>query len=389
MQQSSAQSSSLLGNGAFSEDMGNDPDSYQFPTGLWARAIATLDPGYFAWVMASGIVSIGAQLLGYPTLSTVVLYVTEAAFALLCIAYIARLVLYPSWVRRSLRDPAVAMAYFTVVAGTDVLATRLLMAGHPLVTLILGAGAALVWIALTYGLPSFIVASAKSPVLRELNGTWFIWVVGTQSLAIVAAGLAPTTVVRGAADAFIEAAVCLWGVGVILYILIVVVIFIRLMLVEVTPAEMGPAYWIAMGATAISTRAAAGILVLHGRYVFQVVDDLRPFLAGMTFILWAFGSWWIPLLVLFGIWRYVVRDYSRSYEPRLWSMVFPLGMYTVACYSFGKATNMDFLVDISRVWIWVGVLAWVAVLVMMVAAGLLALSKAHRPSQDSQAVVSR
>jgi tellurite resistance protein TehA-like permease len=100
--------------------------------------------------------------------------------------------------------------------------------------------------------------------------------------------------------------------------------------VAVTPAEMGPAYWIAMGATAISVRAAAGILVLHGPHAATLVADLRPFLVGLSVVLWAFGTWWIPLLILFGIWRYVVQDYSRSYEPRLWSVVFPLGMYTVA-----------------------------------------------------------
>jgi len=386
MQQSSSQSRSLSGESSILSKKGisdtgksSHQDALQLPTGLWSRAIATLDPGYFAWVMASGIISIGTHLLGYPTLSTVVLYVTEAAFVLLFIAYLVRLVFYTAWVRQSLRDPAVAMAYFTVVAGTDVLATRLLMAGHPLVTLLLGVGAAVVWIALTYGLSSFIVASAKSPVLRELNGTWLIWVVGTQSLAIVAAGLAPTTMARSVSDALVEVAACLWGVGVVLYLLIIVVIFIRLMLVEVTPAEMGPAYWIAMGATAISTRAAAGILTLHGRYAFQIVSDLRSFLIGMTFILWAFGSWWIPLLILFGVWRYIVRGYSRSYEPRLWSMVFPLGMYTVACYSLGKATNLSFLVDIARIWIWVGVTAWMIVLFMMVVAGILALGKVHEP----------
>ena len=67
------------------------PAPPRIPEGLLARAVATLDPGYFAWVMASGIVSVGTDLLGYQLLSRVVLGVTVAAFAALAPAYAARL----------------------------------------------------------------------------------------------------------------------------------------------------------------------------------------------------------------------------------------------------------------------------------------------------------
>src|SRR5689334_6303609 len=52
---------------------------------------------------------------------------------------------------------------------------------------------------------------------------------------------------------------------------------------------------------------------------------------------WAFGTWWIPLLVVLGLWRHVRQHGPLSYEPTLWSVVFPLGMYSVATLSFGKA----------------------------------------------------
>jgi tellurite resistance protein TehA-like permease len=332
-----------------------------------------LDPGYFAWVMASGIVSIGTSLLGYPTLSRIILGVTVAAFIILTAAYIARTVWFPSWMGASLRDPTTAMAYFTVVAGTDVLATRLAMAGHPDVALGMGAAAAVIWLALTYGLPWSVVAGAHRPVLAEFNGTWLIWVVSTQSLSIVAAAVAPHAPTTWLQDNLPIIAVCLWGVGVMLYLILIVIIVLRLLLIEVTPAEMGPAYWIAMGATAISVRAAAGILALHSPQSAALVNQLRPFDTGLSLVLWAFGTWWIPLLVLFGIWRYLIRRYPRTYEPRLWSVVFPLGMYTVASWSLGHTTAFTFMTSIARVWIWVGVGAWVAVLALMAAALVAAL----------------
>ncbi|HMK96063.1 MAG TPA: tellurite resistance/C4-dicarboxylate transporter family protein [Acidimicrobiales bacterium] len=344
------------------------------PQGLLGRALATLDPGYFAWVMASGIVSVGTSLLGYAVLSRVVLGITIAAFVVLAAAYLARVVLYWPFFRQSLRDPKTAMAFFTVVAGTDVLAARLSMAGHPLVTLALGAAAVTVWLALTYGLPFSIVVAARRAVLGEINGTWLIWVVATQSVSIVASAAAATARPGALADQLPAVAASFWGVGVMLYIVLVVAIFLRLLLVEVTEAEMGPPYWIAMGATAISTRAAAGLLVLHTPGARAFVTSLRPFVLGFSFVLWAFGTWWVPLLVLFGLWRYLARGYSKAYEPRLWSVVFPLGMYTVASYSLGKAAHYGFLVSVAEVWVWVGVAAWAAVSALM----LVALARAKQ-----------
>ena len=338
------------------------------PDGMIRRALATLDPGYFALVMASGIVSVGTDLTGYPLLSEIVLWFTMVAFVALVLAYVARIVWFGVYVRQSLRDPTTAMAYFTVVAGTNVLAARLAMAHHPLVALGLGAAGAIVWVVLTYGLPWSIVAAARRPVLGEINGTWLVWVVATQSLSIVATVLTPHAPSSWLGADLPVIAVCLWGVGVMLYLIFIVIIFLRLLLIKVTPAEMGPAYWIAMGATAISVRAAAGILSLHDPHSTDLVVALRPFLIGLSVVLWAFGTWWIPLLILFGIWRYVIRHYSRAYEPRLWNVIFPLGMYAVASYTLGQTAGLGFMVTVARLWIWVAVAAWVVVLGLMLTA---------------------
>jgi len=359
---------------------GTNGDAQQLgvPEGFVRRAIATLDPGYFAWVMATGIVSVGTDLLGDHLLSQVVLGVTVAAFVGLVLAYTARLVFFAPFVRQSAADPTTAMAYFTVVAGTDVLAVRLVMATHPLVAFALGTAAAAVWLGLTYALPWSIVAAARRPVLGEINGTWLVWVVATQSLSIVAAAVAPSAPATWLRADLPAIAVSLWGLGVMLYVILIVIIFLRLLVIEVTPAEMGPAYWIAMGATAISVRAAAGILMLHDPHATMLVAVMRPFVVGLSVVLWAFGTWWIPWLVLLGIWRYVLRRYPRTYEPRLWNVVFPLGMYTVASFSLGHLPGLGFMAPVARIWVWIGVAAWVAVLCLMVGALARALVEQRR-----------
>ena len=57
------------------------------------RAAADLFPGYFALVMATGIISIACYLLAMTTLSFVLLVVNIVAFALLWLLLLLRLVL--------------------------------------------------------------------------------------------------------------------------------------------------------------------------------------------------------------------------------------------------------------------------------------------------------
>jgi len=73
------------------------------PAGLVSAWVATLDPGYFALVMATGIVSIGSRLLGHRALAEVLLAATVAGFVILLAAYITRAVRFPSRFGASLR----------------------------------------------------------------------------------------------------------------------------------------------------------------------------------------------------------------------------------------------------------------------------------------------
>jgi tellurite resistance protein TehA-like permease len=164
--------------------------SPELPGGLLARAVATVYPGYFAWVMASGIVSVGAHLLGYGLLSAVVLGFTIAAFVVLVLAYATRALFFWAFFRQSLRAPAMLVA-------------------------------------------------------RDL----------------------------------------------------------------------------------------------------------------------------------------AVRGYSKTYEPALWSVVFPLGMYAAASFSLGRVGHFGFMVSIARVWAWAGVAAWAAVTVLMVVALAVALSQRDHERQ--------
>jgi tellurite resistance protein TehA-like permease len=56
-------------------------------------------------------------------------------------------------------------------------------------------------------------------------------------------------------------------------------------------------------------------------------------------------------------------------------VVFPLGMYSVATLTFGKAAHMTFMDPLARFMLWVAVAAWA-----LVAAAFLARLTPHRQS---------
>lgn len=346
------------------------PTVEPLPRGRGAAALATLDPGYFALVMATGIVAIGARLLGHEVVAIILLWLTITAFVALVVLYLARAIAFPRRFAASLLDPGQAVSYFTVVAGFTVLATAL--AGHRfwVASFVLGVVAFVVWLALTYGLFCLVVLAGHRPVLREINGAWLIWVVSTQSVSVLGSELAPQLPWPFVQDVFGTAALLFWSVGIVLYIILVVIIFLRLFLIPTTPAELGPAYWILMGATAISVRAAAGLLGRSPGLPEPVMEEVRGFVAGFSIVLWAFGSWFIPMLVLFGLWRHLVRRYPGNYEPTLWSVVFPLGMYAVASVTLGRVIDFPFLRDLATVWVWIAIAAWLIVAALGVIAAV-------------------
>src|SRR5215472_5547836 len=104
--------------------------------------------------------------------------------------------------------------------------------------------------------------------------------------------------------------------------------FLSIQLLCVLAKRSDAAYWINMGAMAIST--LAGALLVENASDAPFLASLLPFHKGFTVFYWATATWWIPMLLVLGVWRHVVQKFRLRYDPLYWGAVFPLGMFSIA-----------------------------------------------------------
>ena len=334
-------------------------------------ALASLHPAYFAFVMATGIVSVGAKLLGMPLLPGALLTANVVFFATLCVLTVLRVAWFPDRVRADIFNHSRAVGFFTLPAAICVIGTQSLMvagaAGAARALWFIGLTA---WAIITYGILTVLTVKPDKPSLADgINGGWLVVVVAAQSVSVLGTQIAPGF--GAGAPHVLFAALVLWLGGGMLYIWIISLIFYRYTFFPMEPSDLAPPYWINMGAVAIST--LAGALLVLAAPSWNVIQDLLPFVKGLTIMFWATATWWIPMLLILGVWRHVYQRFPLRYDPLYWGAVFPLGMYTVCTIRLSQALQIPGLMAIPRAFVYVAIAAWTLTfigLVKQVARGL-------------------
>lgn len=326
-------------------------------------------PGYFALVMATGIVSIGAHLLHLDGIARSLFWLNAFFFTVLLTAFFLRVLLFLPRIAGEFTDHQKGPAHFTLVAGTCILGNQVMVIFHqPLLAKALLLFAAFCWLIFIYAFFMSITIRRNKPALdRGINGSWLLSIVSTQAVAALIILIVPT--INDHRDVILFIALGLYLVGCILYIYIMSLIVYRLSFFDLTADELGAPYWINMGATAITT--LTGSMLILNAHEWSLLTDILPFVKGFTLFFWFAGTWWIPLLIILGTWRHVIVRVAlpttvKGYNPGYWGMVFPLGMYTVCTYRLSEALQVAFLMKIPEYFIYVALAVWLFVLTGMV-----------------------
>jgi tellurite resistance protein TehA-like permease len=314
-------------------------------------ALRELSPGYFAAVMATGIVSVGLTYDGRRLLSRCLLVLTVAAFVALVLLNGWRLASHRTELVDDFTHPLRGFGFYTFVAAADVLAARIASDQTAVALWLLGIAAAC-WLLRGYAVPwTTRLGAGERPIVAAANGTWFMWAVGGQSVAVAAATLAGLRT----GQLLPAIAVGAWFLGVFLYAVDGVFVAMRLLAYDFSAQDLTPPYWIAMGAAAITALAGAEIILLPPDAVLDTADQA---IRGGSLFAWVLATWLMPALFAMGWWRHVTHRVPLRYDANLWSIVFPLGMYAVASTRLGLAESLPWLTDVGRVWIWVAFAAW-------------------------------
>lgn len=321
-----------------------------------SEQVKSLFPGYFAMVMATGIVAIGAM-------QQKITFLAEGLYAIAAIAYVVlaglliwRALQFPKLLAADITSHAKGFAFLTTVAASNVLASASGVI-HGCWTL----AWALWWISLplwaffVYGTLFAVVLKGPKPGLgKGINGTWFLLIVATESVVVSGALL----LARRPDDLMAFALVAAFALGLVLYLIVMTMVFLRWTFTELEPQEADPPAWIAAGAVAITVLAGSNLLAAAS--ASDRIERLRPFIEGVVMLAWATATFWFPLMVAIGVWRHLINKMPLRYHPSYWAMVFPLGMYGASSFRMRAVTDLASLGWLPKATLAVALVAWSA-----------------------------
>jgi tellurite resistance protein TehA-like permease len=331
-----------------------------------ASPIATLFPGYFALVMATGIIAVAASQQNLDWLADALYVIAAIAYVVLGVLVIARLVLYPRLLFADLTSHAKGFAFLTIVAATNILAgASTTLHGWYGLTRVLWWFSIVVWAVLAYAALFAVVLRQNKPGMGVgINGTWFLLTVSVESVAVTGALLLP----HDRNDLLAFTCLAAFTLGLVLYLIVMTMVFLRWTFQPLEPTEADPPAWIAAGAVAITV--LAGSTILAARTASPRIERLVPFIEGIVVLTWATATFWFPLMIAIGVWRHIVRRLPLRYHPSYWALVFPLGMYGAATYRMRANIHLKELAWLPKATLVVALVAWTAAFVGMLAEGV-------------------
>jgi tellurite resistance protein TehA-like permease len=151
-------------------------------------------PGYFALVMATGIVSLAMHFEGFSGYPVLLLWLNAVFYVVLWIITVLRIAFFRSVFIADLTHHARGVMFLTTVAATSVLGVQFAILTPALqVAAGLWILAVLLWILLIYTFFAAVtIVEPKPSIDVAINGSWLLVTVATESLAVLGTLVAQT-----------------------------------------------------------------------------------------------------------------------------------------------------------------------------------------------------
>lgn len=318
-----------------------------------------LFPGYFALIMATGIIGNSANISGLNSVSKVMFFINTGLFLILLVLILTRLIYYFSEVKADLRTFEKNPGFLTLVAACGVFGVETIKTTQGYTgAMILLMFAVMLWLILMISFFIMIVFTSEKPSIEKgLSSLWLLLVVSTQAISILASEL--SSLYPEYAVSLIHIALMSFLLGCGLYLILIPLILYRLVFFTLPPSENDHSYWIDTGAAAISV--VAGLSLPDKISTAGHLTELLPFIKGMALLFWITGTWWIPIALTIEIWRYFFKKITVKYHPVQWSMIFVVGNYSLATMKTGISSDIPALTSTGRIFLYLSLLLWLCV----------------------------
>ena len=332
-------------------------------------------PGWFGAVMGTAIVAVTAYLnpghvSRLASTSRVVgqtMAIVAIALAIvLLIPYIARMILHPHAAWADLRNPAVGALYGTLPGGILVIAATYAAIGPSWysVSSVRDVVAILDWVGiplafLTSVIFAYLLFERSEIVPESVNGGWFIPPVVNIIVPLVLAPLVPGVSATSARTLMLMA-YGFWGMGFVLYVLVLSMLYQRLTLHPLPHAGLAPSLWIGLGPVGVGALALLKMSAVGAVLFGSVAPSVGLVSEIAATMLWGFGAWWLIAAALLLV--HYLRSGPLPYGIGWWGFTFPLGAFTAATLTLASAWQLG-----SLQWIGAGLFVLLCVFWLIVA----------------------
>jgi C4-dicarboxylate transporter/malic acid transport protein len=314
------------------------------------KTIKNFTPTWFTVGMGTGIVAIDAYLLpGSPVwlkqAATVIWLVNLVLVAVFSGLFVGRaLVDRPGFVSllhhpfQSMFFGAIPMALTTIVNGFLDMGPAVF--GH--IAIVVGA---ILWdINAVLALASVVVVpffmfTTHDHHLNTLTAVWLMPIVPAEVAAASGGLLIPhLTNLLWARDLFVGS-ITLWALSVPLAFLLLGMLFLRLAIHKLPPADMAFSTWITLGTIGTGVMG----LILLGRDAMPLFSSVGPGIHAatvfMALVLWGFGLWWLIQSLILS--AHYLRHHAVPFNLGWWGLTFPLGVFAAGTDLLNRALAVN------------------------------------------------